>query len=176
MKRLNILFSNLYVLFFLSVDAFGSQKTLCGFGEITIASCILNEEKSRILSFCSSADKKIVFYRFGTKSKIDLSRKFSLVSPMSRWVDKWTFTTYLGFRVNEHAYVLGVPQERYGARAFLEVAKNDKAIMERSCIENSFGQKKLDSEAIRDVEDSVVRDNKFLFPPIDGTNSTSQEP
>jgi hypothetical protein len=152
------------------------DETLCDSDEIMVASCVLNEKKRRVLSFCSSADKKTIVYRFGVEQKIDLINDFSVRSPVSRWIDKWTYTTYLGFRVNEYSYVLGVPQEKYGARAFLEVAKNDVALMDRSCLENSFGEKDLDSEAIMDVEDRIVRDNKFLFPPIEGMNDKSPKP
>ncbi|MCK1792054.1 hypothetical protein [Pseudomonas violetae] len=145
----------------------GAETTLCTTDEVMIASCHLNEKKNRILSFCSSADKKVVSYRFGLISKVELDAVFSSEAPLSRWVDTATYTVYLGFRRAKYSYVFGVPQETLGAKAFLDVAKDNKDLMSAECTDNSFGEKDLGSEAIHEVEDEFVRSNGFIFPPND---------
>lgn len=110
-------------------------------------------------------------YRFGTKSKIELDAAFSSKAPISRWVDSATYTTYFGFRRAEYAYVFGVPQETFGAKAFLEVTKENRPHMSSECTDNSFGEKEMDSKAIQEVKDSVVRDNGFVFPPYETKNN-----
>ena len=123
--------------------------------------------KNRVLSFCASADKKIVNYRFGLSSKVELDAVFSSEAPLSRWVDTATYTVYLGFRRAKYSYVFGVPQETLGARAFLDVAKDNKDLMSAECTDNSFWEKDLGTEAIKEVENEFVRSNSFIFPPDD---------
>jgi hypothetical protein len=160
-----LLACSFWFVLFGGVSANESKEDLCGSDEIMVASCSLNEKKNRILSFCASADKKTIFYRFGTKSTIELMKSFSIEKPVFRWVDAATYTTYFGFRSSGYSYVFGVPQEVLGARAFLEVTSLNKSVMSRTCTDNSFGRKSIMSEAVRDVEDSMVRGGGFLFPP-----------
>lgn len=176
MRNIKKLVSVFCIVIGLSASSLCAETTLCKTDEIMIASCLLNEKKQRILSLCSSADKLNISYRFGTRSKVELDVIFSNKEPVSRWVDVTTYTTYFGFRLKEYAYVVGIPQERYGATAFLEVTKNDLGIMDRNCVENSFGEKNLRSDAIQDVEDELVRGNKFLFPPASTTSGVGREP
>ncbi|WP_139208485.1 MULTISPECIES: hypothetical protein [unclassified Pseudomonas] len=141
------------------------EANLCTPNEIMIASCRLDEKKQRTVSFCSSADQKRVTYRIGTVSTMEMDVTFPEDSRLYRWVDRATYTVYFGFRVMKYAYIFGVPQETFGAKAFLDVTKQDKDLMSRTCTSNSFGEKMLDSAAIQEVSDDLVRGNGFLFPP-----------
>jgi len=160
-----ILFGVLLIPEAVSALPYSAEMTLCAHNEIMVASCNLDENKNRTLSFCSDATQKIMFYRFGTASDIELEVVFSDKNPVSRWVDIATYTTFLGFRIDKYTYTLGVPEERFGAKAFLEITKNNETIMTRNCLENSFGEKKLTNTSIFEVDDSKVRNNKFIFPP-----------
>lgn len=168
-----LLLCSFWIVFFGGVSANESKDDLCEPDEIMVASCRLDEEKNRILSFCASADSKTMLYRFGTGSTIELMKSFSSENPVFRWVDAATYTTYFGFRSSGHAYVFGVPQETLGAKAFLEVTSLNRPAMTRTCTENSSGRKSIVSEAIKEVADNVVRGSDFLFPPdsnvIDGS-------
>jgi len=176
MKRVELLVGIFLVFLCVNVVAYGAEESLCNPDEILVASCRLNEKKDRYLSFCASVDKKTVTYRFGTESKIELDAIFSSNTPMFRWVDNATYTTYFGFRLAEYAYIFGVPQETLGAKAFLEVTKRNRPLMSRECTNNSFGEKELNSDAIQEVKDNVVRDSKFLFPPSYNSISNEQIP
>jgi hypothetical protein len=143
----------------------GAEATLCSSDEVVIASCHLNERSNRIVSFCASADK--INYRFGSSSKMELIAVFSSEDRLSRWVDRATYTVYLGFERAKYSYVFGVPQETLGAKAFLDVSKHHKNLMSAECTDNSFGEKDLVSQVIQEVEDNFVRDNGFIFPSND---------
>lgn len=164
MTRLSLFISTLLSLF-LNTAVHASEETLCKAKEIMIASCQLDETKTRILSFCSTADKNKVVYRFGKKTNLELKVAFSGANRMWRWLDAATYTTYFGFRKGIYGYSFGVPQETYGAKAFLDITKGGELIRSQNCIDNSFGEKHLLSEAIHDVTDGSVRNNNFLFPP-----------
>lgn len=159
------LLCSILTLVFEGVVANDSKDNLCEPDEVIVASCRLDEKKNRVLSFCTSADSKTIFYRFGTRSTIELVRGFSSKNPVFRWVDAATYTTYFGFRSSGYAYVFGVPQETLGAKAFLEVTSLNRPVMSRTCTDNSYGRKSIISEAIKEVEDSDVRESGFLFPP-----------
>lgn len=45
---------------------------------------------------------------------------------LKRWLDLGTYTTYFGFNKGGYSYVLGVPEEKPGAVAFLDVKKMEK--------------------------------------------------
>lgn len=165
-----------FVFFGMHMISYGAEISLCTSDEVMIASCNLNEKKNRVLSFCASPDKKIVNYRFGFSSKIELDAVFSSEAPLSRWVDVATYTVYLGFRRGKYSYVFGVPQETLGAKAFLDVARDNKDVISAECTDNSFGEKNLSSKAIQDVEDESVRNNGFLFPPNDNSKRDEAVP
>jgi hypothetical protein len=153
--------------FFLSQISFAGEADphLCRDREIKIAGCQLAETKARLLSFCATSDRKTIFYRFGSRSNLEMEQIFTSENPLHRWVDKATYTTYLGFRVSAYSYVFGVPQETIGARAFIGVEKNQEEIMSRLCTQNSFGEKQLRSKVIREADDENIRNNNFIFPP-----------
>lgn len=94
-----------------------------------------------------------------------MTQTFRAIRPLFRWVDKATYTTYFGFRTGEYGYVVGVPQQTFGAKAFLEVLKLNKTIMSKTCTANSFGSERLKSVAIKELEDGSVRAQHFSFPP-----------
>lgn len=155
-----------FVFFSCRQVSYGAEENLCTLDEVLIASCHLSEKKKRIISFCASADKNLVSYRFGLGSAVELDAVFSNEVPLSRWMDIATYTVYFGFRRGGYSYVFGVPQETLGAKAFLDVERGNKNVMSVDCTDNSFGEKNLNSKAIQDVEDESVRGNGFLFPPV----------
>ncbi|MBT8765825.1 hypothetical protein [Metapseudomonas boanensis] len=152
------------LLFFASV-AFGKDADLCDANEIMIASCFFDEPQRRILSICADKGGEEIFYRFGRKDKVELSTAFSRNKKISRWIDLGTYTTYFGFRVGKYSYIFGIPEEAYGAKAFLKVKKNQDEIMSRECTENTFGEKLMAAPSINDVDDEIIRDSGFIFPP-----------
>ncbi|WP_139199074.1 hypothetical protein [Pseudomonas panipatensis] len=145
--------------------AYGNEINLCAVDEVVIASCQLDEVKHRVLSICYKNNGKNVFYRFGRKENVELFVSFSREKRISRWIDFGTYTTYFGFRRGRYSYVLGIPEESYGARAFVKIKKDEEKVMSRNCIANSFGEKLMRSPLIEDVEDEVVRRSDFIFPP-----------
>lgn len=179
MRLANLLLCAILILVFREVGANEYKGHLCEPDESVVASCRLDDTRNRILSFCASADTKTIFYRFGTRPAIELTKNFSSKNPVFRWVDAATYTTYFGFRSSRYAYVFGVPQETLGAKAFLEVTDLNRPVMTRTCTENSFGEKTIISEAIKEVRGNVVRESVFLFPPhsnvIDGSHDGRQE-
>lgn len=139
-----------------------------------VASCKLDENKNRTLSFCASADRETMLYRFGTRPTIELMKSFSSENPVFRWIDTATHTIYFGFRSSGYAYVFGVPQETLGAKAFLDVTNLNRPVMTHTCTGNSFGRKSIVSEAIKDIDDNLVRGSGFIFPP--DSNFTNSVP
>lgn len=150
-----------------SLDSYSAGFSLCAPDELIIASCQLEEAKSRTVSFCASADRAMVSYRFGLSTNVEINSVFFSDRTLSRWVDLATYTVYLGFRRGEYSYVFGVPQERSGAKSFLDVFKDNKAVMSAKCTDNSFGEKDVRSSAIKEVADEFVRGYGFVFPPND---------
>lgn len=140
-------------------------KGLCLQSETVIASCRIGGKE---ISFCSAQSGGYVAYRYGVKSNIELRVKFDKKYPLSRWVDLATYTTYLGFRRGRYTYSFGMPQETLGARAFLDISRDDLLVASLSCAENSFGEKGLVSDAVVEVRDDLVRSNGFVFPPKAG--------
>lgn len=176
MKKLELRDLAFFTFLGVHIDASGTETSLCTSDEVIVASCHLNEKKSRIISFCASTDKKIINYRFGLQSKIELDVSFSGDAQLSRWVDIATYTVNFGFRHGEgYSYIFGIPQEALGAKAFLEVARNDEELVGIECINSSFGEKNLTSEAVREVEDERVRNNNFLFPPDDNHKGNERD-
>lgn len=145
--------------------ASAAEGDLCSATEWMIASCQMDENQGRTVSFCANANKTRVTYTFGTRAHIEWRKSFSNRTPVYRWVDKATDTTYLGFRSSGYAYVFGIPQEKPGARAFLEVTHHERRVQTRTCTQNSFGAQTLKSSAIKEVPDDTVRNNGFVFPP-----------
>jgi hypothetical protein len=138
---------------------------LCMEREVEVAGCVFDEVKSKQFSFCASADGERVNYRFGHSPDFEMEHIFSAKKPLLRWVDKATYTTYFGFRIGEYGYSFGVPQQTFGAKAFMEVTQKNVTVMERECTQNSFGEENLSNESIMDVDDEKIRNNGFVFPP-----------
>jgi hypothetical protein len=101
----------------------------------------------------------------GTVDNLEMEAAFSKDKPVARWVDEATYTTYLGFRVSRYGYSFGVPQQVYGAKAFVSITRDDMDLSTKDCGDNSFGDEHVKSVAIREVEDERVRGNRFIFPP-----------
>lgn len=145
----------------------GGEKNLCTTAEINIASC--ETTKGKYVSFCANQGGNI-HYRFGGLSKSELIVKFSEKRKMFRWIDIETYTTFFGFNRGGYSYVFGVPQETFGATAFLIVKKSDEVLSYNDtyiCVSNSFGDKYLKNKAIQDVQDSLIRTKGgLMFPPL----------
>jgi hypothetical protein len=156
-------FSIVLVVVCLISSATADEANLCFKEETYIGGCHLAEKKSRLLSFC--AQGRNVIYRFGSEKKLEMEYFFSKDRPLTRWVDKATYTTYFGFRSGRYGYSFGVPQQTFGARAFLEVTQGNQTVMSRRCTQNSFGKEDLESEAIREADDAKIRISGFVFPP-----------
>ncbi len=131
-------------------NARAEDEDLCRSGEIIIAACQLSADNTRH-SICGAGANKII-YRSGTLDKIELVVEFTEASPISRWINRGTYTTYFGFRAGDFAHIFGVPEEKYGAVAFLALTKNNIRERTTACMHNSFGDKKFPSKAIRDVD------------------------
>jgi hypothetical protein len=174
MNLAKLVLCTILIFVFREAGAKESKDDLCEPDEIMIASCNLDEKINRTLSFCASTDNKKILYRFGTKSTIELIKGFSSENPVFRWIDTTTYTTYFGFRSSGYAYAFGVPQETLGAKAFLDVTNLNRPVMTHTCTGNSFGRKSIVSEAIKDIDDNLVRGSGFIFPP--DSNLTNSAP
>jgi hypothetical protein len=149
--------------------AVADERNLCRAVEVNVASC--ETTNGKYASICA-AREGLVYYRFGGYSKVELDVEFSAGRQIFRWVDLNTYITFFGFNRGGYSYVFGVPQETLGATAFLVVKKAGERFSydeNFTCKSNSFGEKDINSEAIKDVEDERVRGNGFLFPPGDSS-------
>lgn len=161
--------NNIYIAYFIALfTGAGSEiskaedESLCNSDETMIATCDLKTEKSS-RSICGIGDET-VFYRSGTREHLDFAIEFNPPSPITRWIDLGTYTTYFGYRDGERAYILGVPEEKHGALAFLVSRKKNESEDMIECHENSFGDKKYPSKAIKDIDDDYARENKLWLP------------
>jgi len=140
-----------------------SYANECNFDETLIASCNFSGETNRKAIFCEKNGESTRYF-FKKNDHIELEEKFYSTNKLKRWKDLGTYTTYFGFNKGAYSYILGVPEERPGVVAFLDVRKNGKTISSKECDSNSFGNKDIKSKSIEDVPDSGIRDNNFRFP------------
>jgi hypothetical protein len=148
-------------------DAVIANENPCKNSETLIASCTLIENKKQ-LSLCENNNQDQISYHVGSFDHTEARVIFSKHNPMHRWIDAQTNVTFLGFTLSDRTYVLGVPQETYGARAFLFIKAKNAPIDFNAplfCTSNSFGHKNRASEAILDSTDESVRKSGFIFPP-----------
>ena len=149
--------------------AVGDERNLCRAVEVNVASC--ETVKGKYASICATREG-LVHYRIGRYSKVELDVKFSARKQFFRWVDLNTYITFFGFNRGGYSYVFGVPQETLGATAFLEVKKSGERFSYDetfTCFSNSFGNKNISSDVIKDVEGVHVRGNGFVFFPDDSS-------
>ncbi len=165
MKMTALKFIPIFWCFSLSVES--AEKDLCLLDEVKVAGC--ETTKNRFASICSSKSGGRVSYRFGRLSKVELDVLFREGREIFRWVDLNTYITFFGFSNGGYSYVFGVPQETYGARAYLHVQKTGSVFTYGDtlmCLSNSFGEKMFQGGAIVDVSDESVRtDRGLIFPP-----------
>lgn len=137
----------------------------CDVDEVFIASCEISGAEKKVAMFFASNKNtaRYVFKKVDTNS-IELEVNFDAKNKLKRWLDLGTYTTYLGFNKGSYSYVLGIPEEKPGVVAFLDIKKNGKTISSKECLSNSFGEKNIKSDSVEDVLDSSVRDNNFRFP------------
>jgi len=150
-----------------AVLADSNEKSLCGKHETILASCHLERAQKKVVSFCADT-LGLTSYYFGANDKVETDVKFSTDRQLYRWVDVDTHVTFLGFDQGGHSYVLGIPQETFGAKAFWFVKRSSEPLdfsASAFCTQNSLGEKNMVTRTIKDIEDKVVRDNKFIFPP-----------
>lgn len=131
-----------------------SSDSLCIADEIPVVSCEIDEPQSRVVSICGSADSQSAIYRFGKKDKVELSKKFTSREPLKRTLVYSAYTTYFDFENNGYRYIISVPEEAYGVRAFIDVVSPNGSTNTKECINNSFEEKKLVSSAIIDLDES----------------------
>jgi len=140
-----------------------SHGDVCDFGETVVELCNLTGKINSTVVFCANGDQE-VRYLFKKNDSVELEVDFDATNKLKRWMDLGTYTTYFGFNKGGYSYVLGVPEEKLGAVAFLDVKKNGKIISSKECSSNSFGEKNVQNKSIEDVLDSSVKDNAFRFP------------
>lgn len=157
MKRFSLGFITILI-------SFNVLAAPCEQGDVEIASCMLKGKVTRQISFCEDSETKNINYTFKRNGKVELNVLFNNKNKLQRWVDKATYTTYIGFSKGAYDYVLGVPQEGPGVVAFFDIKKNGENIQSSDCVENSFGDESIKSDNIIDVPDGVVRDSGFKFP------------
>lgn len=131
-----------------------SLDSLCIAGEIPVVSCEIDEPQSRIVSICGSTDSQSVVYRFGKKDKVELSKNFTSKEPLKRTLVDSAYTTYFHFKNDGYRYIIGVPEEAYGVRTFIDIVSPNSSTNTKECTTNSFKEKKLLSSAIMDLEES----------------------
>jgi hypothetical protein len=152
------------ILAVLLISTFHAHSSECNTNETLIASCSLSGKVQRVAAFCANKKDNTLYYTFKNKSVAELVVHFNSGNKLKRWVDLGTYTTYFGFNQGAYSYVLGVPEERPGVSAFLDVKKNGSTVSSKKCDSNSFGEKDIKNNSIEDVLDSSVRDNGFKFP------------
>ena len=138
-------------------DIYAEEKSLgslCIAGEIPVVSCEINEPQTRIVSICGSTDSQSAVYRFGKKDKVELSKHFTSREPLKRTLVYSAYTTYFHFKNDGYRYIIGVPEEAYGVRAFIDIVSPNGSTNTKECTTNSFAEKKLVSPAIIDLEES----------------------
>ncbi|GAB1108665.1 hypothetical protein [Aeromonas caviae] len=147
------------------ISANGSEINLCSSGEIEIAACKIDEPKQRFISFCLDKKTDVINYRFGRKNATELAVEFTSKNQLQRWTDAGTYTVYLGFKRGEYSYSFGIPQETINAKAFLSVKRKGEQLgHDKLCVDNSFGDKNMSSNAIIEIDDKDVRNSGFDFP------------
>lgn len=156
-------FYEIYIFYFFIMFFYNCHAAGCNVEEKLVASCDLPGEIKRTAAFCADKNNKIKYY-FKESHAIKFKIEFNSERKLKRWLDLGTYTTYFGFNNASYTYVLGVPEEKPGALAFLEIKKNGKTISSKECSSNSFGEKNIESDSIEDVPDSVVRGDFFKFP------------
>lgn len=136
----------------------------CKTNEVLIASCDLPGKTPRSAIFCANENFNSVQYIFARDRKPELVVNFNQKNKLKRWLDLWTYSTYLGFSKGAYSYVLVIPEERPDAVALLEVSKDGRKKSRLRCGANSFGEKNIKSLSIEDVPDSIIINNGFQFP------------
>ena len=131
--------------------------------DVLIAECQIDGKVLKEAYICSAKDGKTGYYFFKRNKKIEMKIKFDKNKKLLRWLDKWTYTTYFGFLNGGYAYVIGVPEENFDAKAFLIVKENNNYLMNKECNYNSFGDKEKKGEFIEDLNDADAL-KKSIFP------------
>ena len=137
----------------------------CPSGQKLIAECSLPGKVERKALICYTRDKPILLtYYFKKNGRVELEVKFTEKNKLKRWTDEGTYTRYFGFFRGSYSYTIGVPEERPGALAFLDIKDGDTLLSTTDCLSNSFGEKDAEHPYIENVPDVKVRENHFKFP------------
>lgn len=155
--------SILIYLFALFYNSF-AHANYCMNDDVLIAGCQINGKDFKEAYICSAKNGKTGYYFFKKDKKIEMSVQFNKNKKLQRWLDKGTYTTYFGFLNGDYAYIIGVPEENFDAKAFLNVKKNNTYLMARECNSNSFGDKENKGDFIEEVSDDIVLSKKSIFP------------
>ncbi|MDQ9206502.1 hypothetical protein QBS70_20820 [Cronobacter sakazakii] len=115
-----------FIFFLFSLCVFSDcYADVCNDEEKLVASCDLPGKTSRTAAFCAGKNNEVIYY-FKESRAIKFKIKFNPERKLKRWLDLGTYTTYFGFNNASYTYVLGVPEEKPGALAFLEIKKKWK--------------------------------------------------
>ena len=151
------------MLFFLNA-AFAEIS--CPSGERLVAECALPSkklEKKALICYRTTQPISLTYY-FKRGQNVELEVKFNELNKLKRWLDKGTYTRYFGFSRGSYAYVIGVPEEKPGAVAFIDIKKDKSLLSSTDCLTNSFGDKDVEHPYIAIIQDEIVRANNFEFP------------
>lgn len=148
-----------------------TEPSLCTSDEVHVVSCEIESHKKNIISICANSNDggktyDNARYLFGKKNNIQLEyrvRKNDSKNKIYRGVDNGTYTTYFGFQNNAYFYVIGVPEERFGAKTFLNIYKNDSIVSSLQCKTNSFGMKDLQTNLFTMVDGKELSNGKVTL-------------
>lgn len=154
------------------------DPTLCTGNEISVVSCAIAAPKNKIVSVCAiQRDKSItgIEYRFGKKAAVEMTYPVNekTKNKIYRGTLRATHTKIFGFKINEYFYVIGVPQESFGARAFLQIRKNGSIVKNMQCTSNSFGESEIESNFLTEVDGDALA---LGIIQKTTTNSPNQDP
>ncbi len=151
------------VLFATIILSQSSLSKQCQSDETLVAECHIKDKAKSAAYICADKNGKNGRYIFTRNNKSELSVVFNESNQLQRWLDKGTYTTYLGFNRGEYIYVLGIPSQNFGVKAFLDVKKDKKYIAHKQCDENSFTEKEKKGSFVRDLsEDEFFK--SIFFP------------
>lgn len=83
-------------------------------------------EQKKVAMFCANNNVVRYLFRDINNGNAELEVKFNAQNKLKRWLDLGTYTTYFGFNNGAYSYVLGVPEEKPGVVAFLDVKKMER--------------------------------------------------
>lgn len=140
-----------------------SYAKYCRQDETLVAECHISGGAKSVAYICADNNGKSGRYIFVRNNKAELSVNFNEGNKLQRWLDKGTYTTYLGFSKGEYIYILGIPSQNFRATAFLDIKKDKRYIAHKQCDANSFTDKEKKGAFISDLPEGEFFESIF-FP------------